>query len=588
MCYTAPVDSRRLRLVLLYPLYLLACLMAVHYFVFWRPFIAALRLRSKPPSPALRALPYLDELAMQRLGFIQTDRQRSFVNFPETKTPGTVRICCVGDSFTYGGETVEGYDYPTILEEKLRGDGFDRIEVINFGSSWHGFHQSYLLWDAVGRHFDCDYVLLGPQSFQYDRDTTSNHSKLTSPYYLHAHYVVDGDDVRLIEVPGVAYDERFAEYYRFLPRWQYVRYDRNLPATIQAILPARKTLPNLLHYYPGSMAEEGLATYKALLRRLSLDGPQIVLLHDNRDLLEVARSLDRPNLVPVESYITYHFPYRAPDGHYSPFGNQLVAEQFAAQLVEGGDDRLCILESSDPPPPPPSVATTQPLSSFESVEVRYEENAVGVPVETALDWGTVAVGSATGLKGGGVTSLFTVKDPETPLIDANFIGLDFPLRQDMQVTLRSTGGVSAREVSLGTLRLLDPRVNIGFVDLAGVWPSEREGFTFPGNPELPLRTLGPTGDGGEMLLDGRPVLRGNIGPKGIRLTPLSGEFVTFRVGESQFLPMSALPDSGRFDLVLEQPLSGAIRVPFAMWRKTTVPMPRAGRTSVRALETRPP
>ena len=72
--------------------------------------------------------------------------------------------------------------------------------------------------------------------------------------------------------------ERFGEYFRFLPRWRYLRYDRNPPPLALALVPRNRTLPNPFYYHSGTAEEESYATYRILLRRMADSGAQIVLL----------------------------------------------------------------------------------------------------------------------------------------------------------------------------------------------------------------------------------------------------------------------------------------------------------------------
>ncbi len=225
--------GKKIRRSLFYFMYLISVVLVAIYFVFWRPFVTELRDRRKPDSNEMATAKHVGSAVVKRLGHVRTERRSSFVHFSQRKDEGNLRVCAFGDSHTYGDEVGESEDYPSILQGLFSSGSTENVEVLNFGSSAHGFHQAYLMWDLVGRNFDCGYVLLGPSSFQTERDITFNHTGLQSPYYLHSRYVLEKGDVRRVDVLGDTHEERFDHYYRFVPHWRYLRYDSNPPAMLQ-------------------------------------------------------------------------------------------------------------------------------------------------------------------------------------------------------------------------------------------------------------------------------------------------------------------------------------------------------------------
>ena len=559
--------------LVLYPLYLLLWLVSVHYIFFWRPFLEQIRYRDIPPWKDLPVPRHVEPLTMQRLGSLSVDRRDSFVNFSEAKADGMTRVCTFGDSFTYGSEVGDGHDYPSFLQDEFRKNGYDRVEVINFGSGWHGFHQTYVLWDEVGRRFDCDYVLFGPASFQYDRDTTFNHSQLKAPYYLHARYVLDGDDVRLLEVPGgSAYASRFANYFRLLPHWQYLHYDRNLP-TLLAALPRGRTLPNPFYYFWKSRQTEAVATYERLLRKVAQDAPRVLLLHENPVVIDAAKRVARENLVAALSYTpSMRFPYRAPEGHYSSFGNLLVARQYFNQLVDAPADKLSVVETRDPPEAraPASADPPQPLSNYDGVEIRAGEKPIGYLLPAVADPHLLGGGSAAILKERNVAGLLTLKSPSTCWVDATYAEIDFMLHQGDEVVLRASDGTAA-DIGLGVVRMLDPRVNVGAVELPDVWYNG-VGFVLVGDHSLARAALGPEGTPFEIWIADHKLLSGNVEQRDLPLSALKGQCQNFRVSGFQFADLEAPQTNHEFDLVLRS-AAQATRIPIATWELTEVPMP---------------
>jgi len=223
--------GKKIRSALFYLVYLISFVLVVIYLFFWRPFVNELRETRKPKSNEIATSKHVDSTIIKRLGHLRAKKRSSFVHFSQ-EDEGAIRVCAFGDSFTYGYEVDESHDYPSILQNLLSRRGIENVEVINFGSSAHGFHQAYMMWDSVGRNFACDYILLGPSCFQERRDTTFNHTDLDSPYYLHSRYVLEDGDVRRVDVLGDTHEERFDHYFRFIPHLRYLRYDRNPPADL--------------------------------------------------------------------------------------------------------------------------------------------------------------------------------------------------------------------------------------------------------------------------------------------------------------------------------------------------------------------
>lgn len=251
--------------VLSYGVYLIAVVLALIYLVFWMPFVNDLETQRAPKDKRHKAAAYIDSAVLNRLGSLGTEKQSSFVNFAKERDPDIRRVCAFGDSYTYGYEVAEDDDFPSILQDLFQRRGYTNIQVLNFGNIWHGFHQAYLMWDLVGSQFDCEYVILGPEGFQPDRDTRFNHTNLLDPYYLHARFVLEDGGLRLIDVTGETHKERFSNYFSFFPRWEYLRYDCNPPAILQSMLIGGHTIANPFYYYRGSEEEEALKTYGLLI-----------------------------------------------------------------------------------------------------------------------------------------------------------------------------------------------------------------------------------------------------------------------------------------------------------------------------------
>ena len=321
--------GKKFRFTILYCSYLVLFVLLVIYFVFWRPFVNNLRKASKYEVSSSK---HVDPKAIRRLGSVRTGKKSSFTNFSQAKGQDVIRIGAFGDSFTYGDEVGQTHDFPTLLQQFFYDQGIENVEVINFGSSWHGFHQAYIMWDSVGRNFGCDYIILGPACFQAKRDTSFNHTDLSAPYFFHARYIIDKEAIQIVEVLGENAEERFDNYFRFIPRWRYLRYDRNPPPLLQAMLPKGRTIKNIFYYNSDPMKHEANETYKRLLSELSDQDVQVVLAHKSGKIIDLGKQVDKKSLAVKKLYTTRKFPYAAPKNHFSAWGITSLPSRFTIKL----------------------------------------------------------------------------------------------------------------------------------------------------------------------------------------------------------------------------------------------------------------
>jgi hypothetical protein len=566
--------AKKLRFAALYGCYLLATVGAVLYGLFWLGFESELRGRHQPDSDVLEPPRHVSAETLRRVGSVAAERPSSFVHFERDKAAGVVRACAFGDSYTYGDEVAPGNDYPALLQTLLNERGYDHVEVVNFGNNWHGFHQAFLLWESVGRDFGCDYVLLGPASFQSKRDTEFNHTQLNRPYYLHARYVLDGDDVRLVDVLGDRPSERFEEYFRFLPRWRYLRYDRNPPPLALALIPRGRSLSNPFYYYSGSAEEESYETYRILLRRMAESGAQIVLLHRWPTIVELARELGHENLVAAHGFDQNRFPYRAPRGHNSGWANRLLAAQFLAHLVEDVELEVPVMLTRDAPISEPIVAdrTPTPISAFDRVELMLDDAPLGSFVSASRDYFRGGHGGATGLAGSEVISLLAVKDPRVSLVDAGFAPLDFAPAPGAELSLQIGDGSESRVHPIGRFQSLAPGSPVGVANLVGFELAERRELVFHGNREVVLAEPSLRGRPMTLLVDGVPALRGFPAADRVVFYPLRGALLQLAPAASHYREIGALPPDGTLSLAFHDSTEGDLRVPIADWRQLSVPL----------------
>lgn len=571
--------------VLLYAIYVSAFALAVDYFVFWRPFVAELREKERPESLDISGIGAAPKEVMRLIGAFATERDSSFTRFEQQKGAGVTRVCAFGDSFTYGDEVAENADYPSRLDHWLRGLGIRGVEVLNFANAWHGFHQSFLLWKHAGTLYGCDITLLGPASFWEGRDTSFNHADSTSPYYLHARFVLNGDDIRLVGVLGDDLGERFDLYWSFFPRWRYLRYDRRAPAFLRAPIPKGRTLRNPFYYRRDSPAEESMAIWRILLARVAAGGPT-VLSGFRADVVETARLIGSANLTSVSAWQDHRFPYRARQGHFSVCGNQLIAAQFGAELL-GPNGALCaqgvalacskrsrdairiVTSGHAEGASSVHVAARRSLSDYTSIGFQIDGKDAGVLVTASINFWARGQGTRAGFHNSNLESLLALASPDESLVDAAFLTLDFPLHEGQPLRVGfgdSAFGDTGRYQ--GTVRRIRSSLPIGIVLTGSIEFREKKELVWRGEEPLP-----PDGTPVELSLGERLILTGTVENGEAVLHVHKGKLLQVTANRSEPFDLAALPQAGSVDLVLDHPKDGPLRIPFSRWRKVSIHLP---------------
>ncbi|MCW5891463.1 MAG: SGNH/GDSL hydrolase family protein [bacterium] len=183
------------------------------------------RVRPARP-PADRTIAGIDDATVARLGWLHAPARRasSFANFPPVPPAGVRRIGCYGDSLTWGTEVADGFEFPAQLGAELHARGVRDVEVLDFGVPGYGLHQTAILHAATAARWQVGRTVLFAHWFWPERDWA-----FTPPWdadrAVHARFVADGDDVRIVDPPGATLAERIARYQAFLPTWRYLRFD---------------------------------------------------------------------------------------------------------------------------------------------------------------------------------------------------------------------------------------------------------------------------------------------------------------------------------------------------------------------------
>jgi hypothetical protein len=128
-------------------------------------------------------------------------------SYPEARTPGTRRMLVLGDSFAWGYGVEQAEIWHEVLEARHPG-----WEIINAGVAGYGTDQQLLYLERRGLEFEPDVVLL----LLHPNDFLDNNEPFRYGYFK-PHYELDGDSLRLtqVPVPQLDWEARFDRYLRF-------------------------------------------------------------------------------------------------------------------------------------------------------------------------------------------------------------------------------------------------------------------------------------------------------------------------------------------------------------------------------------
>ena len=539
---------RRLLYWTSYGLYLAGFVLLVAYLGFHRPFVETLRHHPRPEGKSLHPPRHVTAEEMRLVGSILVDRESSFVRFEQAKPAGVLRLCAFGDSFTLGDEAGPSHDYPSLLQRAFETIGADNVQVLNFGSSWHGFHQSFILWERVGARFACDALLLGPASFQPERELHFNHTWHAFPYYLHARYVLDGDGVRLVAPAGQTAGERFEQHYRFFPRAQTWRYDRNPPAPLQAVLGLERTIANPFYYDDRDATAEAQETYRRLLRKMADSGVPIVLTHRERAMVELARELELERAAIAPSMVRLAFPHFAPSGHNSAWGNARVAAQVLSLLVEDAPAEAAVLAMVEGEAQAAADrGTPRALGELAAIEAWVGHVPAGVLTATGPPGGEYRPGKRGLLADTQARMLVAVVTGDVQPVDAAYVPVTFDVKDGDRVELVVTGGAGGHKTStLAAARRPDPTLPLAIVRVPAAT------FHFRGQVVLAggaAETLAGLGTDVTLSIAGHEVLRAPVADGVVDLLPVAGPLYRFVPALGLYEPVTALAERGDVRLV---------------------------------------
>ena len=294
--------------------------------------------------------------------------------YPPVPAPDIIRLSAFGDSFTFGADVGLYQSWAKQLDAMN-----PQLEVLNYGVGAYGLDQAYLRYLQVGAEYAPKVILIGYMSENISRNVNVFRAFYTKSYrnviFTKPRFTLRDDDLVLLENPVSTLEDhrRFlnndVEELKRLGAHDYhyqINYDRGsldfLPSVrfVKIFWHAyKKTLSNPIYHLDGSYntdSEAYLVTMTILdeFYRKSLENgalPIILVFPDIVDqwrsrqekprryqaFLETFRSKGYRFIDALEALEPYQKKYTVKQltrnwGHYSPVGNEIVAEHIHEQL----------------------------------------------------------------------------------------------------------------------------------------------------------------------------------------------------------------------------------------------------------------
>ena len=316
------------------------------FFIFFIAGIYAFYKYKKPENVNVKSRLYEiypKDIILQTGSWLVFPEQRfqHFLNFPIKKEKGTIRIGTFGDSHTFGAEVEKTATYPYYLQKLFDISYPDQsIEVLNFGKGGSSFTHQFFLWEKYVESYQLDYILLGPVGFYSNRNTV-----FISPFGFHWLFfpqnrfiLTDQNQIKEIHIKGATLEDRHKKYYRFIPSWTALKYDKKSFKLYEILFPfLRHKTSNPFYYTQLSEDEEAFQINSQLLKKIHSAYPKKTLFFTNEDtiysLYKNSSSTYHPRLYNFNKITAPTNSFYEVFSHESSLGNELTAQFYFNALV---------------------------------------------------------------------------------------------------------------------------------------------------------------------------------------------------------------------------------------------------------------
>ncbi len=430
------------------------------------------------------------------------------------------------------------------------------------------------MFDEVGRKYDLDYVVFGPSGFQFEREHTFSfmiRSK-KDKFVLHARYILDGEELKIIKVIGDDYVQRSENYFRFIPHMQYLKYDCYAPMFLSCLVSPEKNLWNPFYYYKDGLSREIMLIYEKLLLALVKTKKEIVLIEYYWGITPLAEQLNKEHLHGAKIFRMRRFPYQAILGHNSPLGNMILAQQVFDFLVNNSVSNIGLLKIIDNNHLSPSKGISLIIKpdSWENICIEIEGKRIGVFADLGAQKKSSRKSSSSFFTNNAKSLISFTFDGQS-MLNGCFLSVEFEFRNNNNIELEIRRNFSVQHYDLGTIKLLVPELAIAGFETKKFRLEEDGDKIIIRLTEQLQKMIGSIGGGGavSLLLDGKMICNGRFLGKGetIELVPPKHKFKVSRAIGTALLDFDSLPDEGNVNIVCKSIKGEKNIIKFAKYKK---------------------
>ena len=399
---------------------------------------------------------YPEDLILRTGGWLEFPDRRLqyFLNFSSLKEKDTIRVGTFGDSFTFGNEVSKTATYPYQLQRLFnRRFPEKKIEILNFGIPGGGLQGQFFLWEKYFRDYGIDYILFGPRGFYSDRDLTfrKNWGGTYFMYPWERFVLSDSDKLKRIHIKGNTLKERYKNYYKLIPSWTALRYDKE-PFQIWRVFSSYlKYIPNPFYYKKISDQEESVNINILLLEKIrNIYDKKILFFTDDRSLFDNYSSVSLEyNLNFIEH--AENLFYKMFD-HKSALGNEIIANIYFNALIGKKVFALPAISCSFKDTDYVSKIFNEDLDQMKSIHITSESIPISRLVQNSSDHDHYHTKGSYFNNRVRNTKSFIGLSSKRDFIKFPYFPLSFRLKKGMKIYIRWKG---QDKIALGEIQPLD-------------------------------------------------------------------------------------------------------------------------------------